>query len=427
MAVCAVIGGGAGGMMAAGQLGAAGIETLLFEPNTRLGAKLRITGKGRCNLTNACDVRQFIDKVVTNKKFLFGAANRFSPNDCIAFFENNLGVKLKIERGGRVFPEDDNAHTVANALEKYALAHAKYIQSRVTAIEARKDGFLIKTENGDYNADNILIATGGMSYPKTGSTGDGYGFARTLGHIVTPLRASLVPLVCAEDLCRDLQGLSLKNTGLKLFIEGVKKPVYEEQGELLFTHFGVSGPLILSASAHLGDETVIRAGGAQALMDAGKIKISLDLKPALDEERLDARILRDFAEEPNRDFKNSLSALLPSKMIMPIVKLSGIPGDTKINAVTAEQRKKLVRLLKDLRLTVTGTRPIDEAVVTSGGVDVREVDPVTMESKIVKNLFFAGEVLDLDAYTGGYNLQIAFSTAVAAARAIINQNSGEVK
>lgn len=407
--------------MAAGQLGAAGMETLLFEPNQRLGAKLRITGKGRCNLTNACDVKQFIEKVVTNKKFLFGAANRFSPTDCIAFFENNLGVKLKTERGGRVFPEDDNAHTVANALEKYALAHAKHICARVTAIENRGEGFLIKTGDGDYTVDNVLIATGGMSYHKTGSTGDGYTFAKALGHSVTSLRASLVPLLCAEDLCRDLQGLSLRNTGLKLLIEGVKKPIYEEQGELLFTHFGVSGPLILSASAHLGDETVINAGGAQSLMDAGKIKISLDLKPALDEACLDARILRDFSENVNRDFRNSLSALLPSKIIMPIVKRSGIPGDTKINAVTAEQRKDLVKLLKDLRLTVTGTRPIEEAVVTSGGVDVREVDPATMQSKLVKNLFFAGEVLDLDAYTGGYNLQIAFCTAVSAARAIIKQ------
>jgi len=425
LAVCAVIGGGAGGMMAAGQLGAAGIETLLFEQNARLGAKLRITGKGRCNLTNACDVRQFIDKVVTNKKFLFGAANRFSPNDCIAFFGNNLGVKLKIERGGRVFPLDDNAHTVANALEQYALAHGKHIQARVKAIEKRGEWFLIRTENGDFTADSVLIATGGMSYPKTGSTGDGYDFAKALGHTVTPLRASLVPLLCAEDLCRDLQGLSLKNTGLKFLVEGVKKPVYEEQGELLFTHFGVSGPLILSASAHLGDEVVIKAGGAQELMEAGKVKISLDLKPALDEERLDARILRDFSEEPNRDYKNSLSALLPSKLIMPMVRLSGIPGETKINAVTAEQRKDLVRLLKDLRLTVTGTRPIDEAVVTSGGIDVREVDPATMESKLTKNLWFAGEVLDLDAYTGGYNLQIAFSTAVVAAQAIVKQFSGK--
>lgn len=409
--------------MAAGQLGAAGIETLLFEPNARLGAKLRITGKGRCNLTNACDVKQFIDKVVTNKKFLFGAANRFTPNDCIAFFENNLGVKLKTERGGRVFPEDDSAHTVANALEQYALAHAKHIQTRVTAIEKHGDGFLIKTENGDYHADNVLIATGGMSYQKTGSKGDGYAFAKALGHTVTPLRASLVPLICKEDLCRDLQGLSLRNTGLKLLIDGVKKPIYEEQGELLFTHFGVSGPLILSASAHLGDEAVINASGAQMLMEAGQVKISLDLKPALDEACLDARILRDFAENVNRDFRNSLSALLPSKLIMPIVKRSGIPGDTKINAVTAEQRKGLVKLLKDLRLTVTGTRPIEEAVVTSGGVDVREVDPATMESKLIKNLYFVGEVLDLDAYTGGYNLQIAFSTAVAAARAMKNQES----
>lgn len=419
MAVCAVIGGGAGGMMAAGQLGAAGIETLLFEPNQRLGAKLRITGKGRCNLTNACDVKQFIDKVVTNKKFLFGAANRFSPADCIAFFENNLGVKLKTERGGRVFPEDDSAHTVANALEQYARVHAKHIQSRVTAIEKREGKFLIKTEEGSYEADSVLIVTGGMSYQKTGSTGDGYVFAKALGHTVTPLRASLIPLLCAENLCRDLQGLSLKNTGLKLLVEGVKKPIYEEQGELLFTHFGVSGPLILSASAHLGDEAVVNAGGAQMLMEAGQVKISLDLKPALDEACLDARILRDFAENVNRDFRNSLSALLPSKLIMPIVKRSGIPGDTKINAVTAEQRKTLVRLLKDLRLTVTGTRPIEEAVVTSGGVDVREVDPSTMESKLVKKLYFAGEVLDLDAYTGGYNLQIAFCTAVAAARAMI--------
>lgn len=423
MAVCAVIGGGAAGMMAAGRLGAAGIETLLFEPNARLGAKLRITGKGRCNLTNACDVRQFIEKVVTNKKFLFGAANRFSPSDCISFFENDLGVKLKTERGGRVFPADDDAHTVANALEQYALAHAKHIRSRVAAVEKRGDGFLIKTEDGGYIADGVLIATGGMSYPKTGSRGDGYVFAKALGHTVTPLRASLVPLLCAGDLCRDLQGLSLKNTGLKLLVEGVKKPVYEEQGELLFTHFGVSGPLVLSASAHLGDEAVKKAGGAQALTEAGRVKLSLDLKPALDEERLDARILRDFAENANRDFKNSLSALLPSKLIMPAVKLSGIPGDAKINAVTAEQRRGLVRLLKDLRLTVTGTRPIDEAVVTSGGVDVREIDPATMESKPVKNLYFAGEVLDLDAYTGGYNLQIAFCTAAAAARAIADKIS----
>lgn len=418
----AVIGGGAAGLLAAGLLGER-VRTVLLEPGDRLGAKLRITGKGRCNLTNACTPEEFLKNVVTNGRFLYSAVNRFSPTDTMAFFER-LGVPLKTERGNRVFPTDDNAHTVANALADYARRGCDVVNAKVTSVTRTEQGFAIGCADGQtVSAARVVIATGGKSYPTTGSTGDGYAFARSLGHTVAPLRASLVPLVCAQKCCRDMMGLSLKNVTLSLLAGDSAKPVYSEQGEMLFTHFGVSGPLVLSASAHLGDAAVRGLGGVDALLPAGKIRLEIDLKPALPPEKLDARLVRDFADpkNQNKDFRNYLRELVPTKMIGTIVTQSGIPGTLKVNSVTREQRRTLVELLKHFGLTVTGTRPIDEAVVTAGGVCVDEVSPATMQSKRTEGLYFAGEVLDLDAYTGGFNLQIAFSTAFCAARDILEK------
>lgn len=411
----AVIGAGAAGMTAAGRCASAGLKTVLFDSNPVPGVKLRITGKGRCNLTNNCSAREYTDNAVTNRKFLFSAAAAFPPSECMAFFEG-LGVKLKTERGGRVFPVSDRADEVAAALARWS-SGAKYINSKVRSVSKSGGGFALRADK-TYSSRYLLIATGGMSYPSTGSCGDGYRFAESLGHTVVKPRPSLVPLLCAGDLCRDLQGLTLRNVRLSL-IAGESKPVFSELGELLFTHFGVSGPLALSASAHLGDREVRRLGEPEELMRRGEIRLSIDLKPGLTAEQLSARILRDLSEAPRREFKNSLSKLLPVKLIFPAVRLSGIPGDLRACSVTAGQRAAFAGMLKDLRLTVTGTRPISEAVVTAGGVCTDEINPSTMESKLCGGLFFAGEVIDVDCYTGGYNLQTAFCTAVKAADAII--------
>lgn len=396
-----VIGAGAAGMLAAGFAGAGGADTVLLERNDRPGRKVMITGKGRCNVTNNCtSIQELIANVPRNGRFLYGAFSRFMPEDVEEFFESR-GVPLKVERGNRVFPVSDKAADIVDALAAFADRYSETINGR--AVKLITDNGIVSgvvTENGDtIYAERIIIATGGMSYPATGSTGDGYELAKQAGHkIVSPV-PSLVPLEIHEGFCSKLMGLSLKNVSLKV-LDGEKggKEIYKDFGEMLFTHFGVSGPMVLSASAHMRD------------MKSGRYKIVIDLKPALSPEQLDARILRDFSENTNRNFINALNSLLPKKLVPVIVSLSGISPSEKVNQVTKEQRRHLAELLKNLTVTVTGFRPISEAIITSGGVDVSQIDPKTMESKLIHGLYFAGEVIDADAYTGGFNLQIAFST-----------------
>lgn len=395
-----VVGGGAAGLMAAGTAANEGVETIVLERNERPARKVMITGKGRCNVTNNCQsLQELIQNVPRNGRFLFGAFSRFMPSDVIEFFESR-GVELKTERGNRVFPVSDNAVDIVDALTGYAKSRARIMNGRATKLlfeNGKVTG--VETENGDIiYADKIIIATGGLSYPGTGSTGDGYTLASQAGHNITELVPSLVPLEIHEGFCTDLMGLSLRNVATKVVDTESGKTVYTDFGEMLFTHFGVSGPMILSASAHMRN------------MKSGKYKIYIDLKPALNIEQLDARILRDFSENTNKNFINALNSLLPKKLVPVIVKLSGINLATKVNQITKEQRRKLAELLKGMCVTVTGFRPVSEAIVTSGGVDVSQINPKTMESKLVEGLYFAGEVIDADAYTGGFNLQIAFST-----------------
>lgn len=395
-----VIGGGAAGLMAAGTASNESVETVVLERNERPARKVMITGKGRCNVTNNCSsLQELISNVPRNGRFLYGAFSRFMPSDTIDFFESR-GVELKTERGNRVFPVSDNAADIVDALCGYAKSRARILQGR--AVELMVDSGKVKgvkTADGEeFIADAVIIATGGLSYPGTGSTGDGYELARQAGHKITDTVPSLVPLEIHEGFCSDLMGLSLKNSAIKVIDTENGKTVYTDFGEMLFTHFGVSGPMILSASAHMRN------------MKSGKYKIYIDLKPALTVEQLDARILRDFSENTNKNFINALNSLLPKKLVPVIVKLSKIPLNTKVNQITKEQRRYLAELLKGMCITVTGFRPVAEAIVTSGGVDVSQINPKTMESKLVEGLYFAGEVIDADAYTGGFNLQIAFST-----------------
>ncbi len=397
-----VIGGGAAGLIAAGFAARRGLEVVVIERNERTARKVMITGKGRCNVTNNTDLDGLMRNIARGGKFLYSAFSSFSAADTMALFES-LGVSLKTERGNRVFPVSDKSVDIADALLKFALSNgAKIEKGRVSEIVTsggRVGG--VKTHDGRFfSADSVIIATGGLSYPVTGSTGDGYELVRFLGHTVVEPAASLVPIVVHEGWCGRVQGLSLRNVNLSLFEEGRHKPVYSELGEMLFTGYGVSGPLVLSASAHIDSRK--------------KYKISIDLKPALDEQKLDLRILRDFEENKNRNFANSLDGLLPKSLIPVIVTLSHIPPTIKVNQITKQQRQALVRLLKNLELSVITLRPVEEAVVTRGGIKLSEVSPSTMESKICKGLYFAGEVLDVDAYTGGFNLQIAFSTGALA-------------
>ena len=402
----AVIGGGAAGMMAAIFASLQGAEVTLFERNDRLGKKLRITGKGRCNLTNNCELNEFLNNVPTNARFLYAALSRFSTADTMDFFEE-LGVPLKTERGKRVFPQSDKAGDVVAALDRRCRSLG------IEIINRRVDGILLDTDqvrglrvgNEEVEFDRVIVATGGRSYPMTGSTGDGYRFAKEAGHTVTPLYPSLVPLVAKGSLCPSLQGLSLKNVSLCVRDRQSGKTVFEDFGEMLFTHFGLTGPMVLSASAHLLD------------MAPEKYEAVIDLKPALDERTLDARILSDFSKYQNRDMVNALGDLLPQKMIEPFIRLCGIDLRKKIHSVTREERERMVSVMKGIRIPILGFRPIDEAIITRGGVSVKEIDPKTMESKKVSGLYFAGEILDVDAYTGGFNLQIAFSTAAAAGSA----------
>lgn len=419
-----IIGAGPAGMMAAGTAARNGLSVCLLEKNAALGKKLRITGKGRCNVTNACDVRTVVGSAPTNGRFLYGAVSQFSPADTVTFFES-LGVALKTERGNRVFPVSDKAADIAEALAAYARnAGVKVVHGEASALLLENGcvrGALLK-DGEQIFAENVVVCCGGASYPGTGSTGDGYRLAEQAGHQITPLRPSLVPLVAqdgdAED-CRDMMGLSLRNVAVRITDIKTKKTVYEDFGELLFTHFGLSGPVILSASAHM------------RLMELDRYRVSIDLKPALSPEKLDARLLRDFGENRNRDFANSLTALLPHKLIPVAVRRSGIPPETKCNALTREMRRSFGALLKNFEIGVAGFRPIAEAIVTSGGVAVDGVNPKTMESKLVRGLFFAGEVLDVDAYTGGFNLQIAFSTGRLAGNSMSAdeqaRKKGEVK
>ena len=398
------VGGGAAGLFASVWAARSGKKTLLIEKNERCGKKLDITGKGRCNMTNACGGREeFLANVPKNPRFLMGAITKFTQQDTIDFFES-LGVPTKIERGNRVFPQSDKAHDVTRALVKECeVLGVEFLQAEVSSVECA-NGAVTGVRCGErfISAKNVILATGGASYPRTGSDGGGYRIASALGHTVTKIRPSLVPLVSGDPLCRECMGLSLKNVGMEFVKNG--KTLYSDQGEMLFTHFGVSGPVILSASAYIGLDY--------------PCTLKIDLKPALDEKTLDRRILRDFSEGTNRELKNSLGGLLPQRLIMPFIRRTGIDPQTALNSVTREQRAAILHTLKSLAVEITGTRPIDEAIVTSGGVDVKEIDPRTMESKLIKGLRFAGEIIDVDAYTGGFNLQIAFSTAYSAATSL---------
>ncbi len=388
--------------MAAVQAARLGKSVIVFEKNERLGRKLRITGKGRCNVTNNSPVEVHLNNIPVNSRFLYSSFAGFDSADVMNFFEE-LGVPLKTERGNRVFPVSDKADDIADALA-YEMKNlgVKIINKRVSALIIEENicvGVIAGKE--EFRSASTLIACGGKSYPNTGSTGDGYTLAESVGHTVTELKPSLVPLKSPDKYCAEMMGLSLRNVTLKLY-DG-KKLIFSELGEMLFTHFGVSGPLVLSASSHIRD------------MIPNRYHLEIDLKPALSPEQLDARIQRDFAENLNRDFINGIRKLLPAKLIPVAVKLSGIAPETKINSITKEQRHKFGGLIKNFPVRISGFRPIDEAIITSGGVSVKEINPRTMESKLVPGLFFAGEVIDTDAYTGGFNLQIAFSTAYSAA------------
>ena len=400
-----VIGGGAAGMMCSLVAAQRGLDVILLEPNKTLGRKLRITGKGRCNVTNNCDIKDFLTNIPGDGRFLYSALNRLSPRETMQFFES-LGLPLKTERGNRVFPVSDNANdvagTLARNLERSGVRHIRESAKHIITENGEVTG--VKTDSGVISCRAAVICTGGLSYPLTGSTGAGYKMARELGHSIAPCRPSLVPLESDDEYCAQMQGFSLKNVTLSAYEND--KLIFRELGEMLFTHFGVSGPLVLSASSHMRN------------FGSAKYWLSIDLKPALDEKKLDARLLRDFEKYANRDFANSLCDLAGKTMIPVLVELSGIPAEEKVNSITRQQRHDLLRLFKEFPISISGPRPIDEAIVTSGGVLIKEITPRTMESKLVSGLYFAGEVMDIDAYTGGFNLQIAWSTAYVAANSI---------
>ncbi len=400
-----VVGGGAAGLMAAGLAAREGLSVTVLEKTAHTARKLGITGKGRCNVTNAVSPREVIANIPGNGRFLYSAVTAFPPSAVMELFES-LGVPLKVERGNRVFPVSDRAQDICEALRRFCRAGGvRLIHDKALEIMVSEGGVRgVRTASGTLPTPRILVATGGLSYPATGSDGDGYRMAKAVGHTVVPPRPSLVPLVAEGEECGRMQGFALKNVGLRVE-DGDGRKIYEDFGEMLFTHFGLSGPMVLSASAHMRD------------FERNRYTAYIDLKPALDEETLDKRILRDFEKYKNRDFQNALTDLAGRSMIPVLVERSGIPPETKVNSVTKEQRRGLVRLFKSFPVKIAGARPVEEAIVTAGGVDVREIDPRTMESKLVKGLYFAGEVLDLDAYTGGFNLQIAWSTAYAAAMA----------
>ncbi len=398
-----VVGGGAAGMMAAATAAAQGAKVTLVERNPKLGRKLYITGKGRCNVTNNCPAAEVLQNTPRNGRFLYSAMDRFPPEQVMAYFER-LGVALKTERGSRVFPVSGKAADIIDALfHELRRRHVSIIQGRAEAVltrEGRASG--LRLEDGATLAgDRVILATGGVSYPLTGSTGDGFRMAEAMGHTVVPLKGSLVPLTARDGFCARMQGLALKNVAVKVKNQK-KKVMFEDFGELLFTHFGLSGPLILSASAHMRS------------FDKDQYTAVIDLKPALDEQKLNARLLRDFEENANRDVQNLLCGLVPRTMAPVLCEYAGVPGDLKVHSVTRQQRRQMLEALKGFRVEIEGPRPVEEAIVTSGGVKVSEVNPATMESKLVAGLYLAGELLDVDAYTGGFNLQIAWATGHAA-------------
>ena len=394
-----VIGAGAAGMMAAGTAAQFGAKVTLLEKNPRVGRKVMITGKGRCNVTNHCDVPTFIANVPVNGRFLYSAASHFPPEDVMAFFES-LGVPLKTERGNRVFPVSDKAVDIVDALRAFVLDSGVTIINETAKALILENGEVVgvKGEKENYYADSVIVACGGKSYPLTGSTGDGYLFAKQAGHTIVPLKPSLVPLESSDTDCKSMQGLSLKNVSLKIIDNNSNKEIYSDFGEMLFTHFGISGPMVLSASSHIRE------------MPPNRYRAVIDLKPALTEEQLDKRLQKEFQQNANRDVSNAFSGLLPRKIIIPVLKRWGVPFDKKCNVITREERHALCNLLKGFTIPLNGFRPIEEAIITSGGVNTAELNPKTMESKLISGLYFAGEVIDCDAYTGGFNLQIAWCT-----------------
>ena len=408
MSKVVIVGGGAAGMFASIAAAECGHQVVVYEKNEKLGKKLYITGKGRCNITNACDMEGLFEAVRTNAKFLYSSFYGYTNQQVIDFFER-INVPVKIERGDRVFPVSDRSSDVIRGLDREMdrLGVEVHLRTAVKKI-VEKDGHFEKVILGDQTqvcADACIVATGGLSYQSTGSTGDGFRFAESLGHTVTECMPALVPMECKEDWVPELQGLSLRNVNVTI-CDG-KKKLYDDFGEMLFTHYGVSGPLILSASSYVGKK-----------LKAKELTLKIDLKPALSEEQLDHRVLREFEENQNRQFKNAVHKLFPSKLIPVMIELSGIDPEKKVNVITKEERMGFVRLIKNLECTLTGLRDYNEAIITKGGIKIKEVDPGTMESRLVKGLHFAGEVLDLDAVTGGFNLQIAWSTAYAAGSGI---------
>ena len=415
-----VIGGGPAGMVSAITAAKENNNVIILEKMNSCGRKLLITGKGRCNITSSLSMDDFIKNTPGNGKFLYSCFQNFTNEDIIQMLKNN-GVKTKEERGNRIFPVSDKSLDVLNAFEKemeknnvkvITKANVKKINienEKVTGVTFEKDGL-----NKIFKADKVILATGGKSYSATGSTGDGYKLAEDLGHNIIRIRPSLVPLQTNGrnlKICKQMQGLSLRNVKMKLIDSSKNKTIYEDFGELLFTHFGVSGPTILSSSAHL-----LRYKNVDELLNNGTIKLIIDLKPALDEEKLNLRILRDFEKEKNKSFKNSLNDLLPKKMIDTVIELSEIDENKKVNEITKKERMKLIQILKHFEITISGFRPIEEAIITSGGISTKEINPKTMESKIIQGLYFAGEIIDVDAYTGGFNLQIAYSTGYTAGK-----------
>ena len=425
-----IIGGGPAGMMSAITAAERGNNVILFEKMKTLGRKLLITGKGRCNITSSIDIKDFIQNVPGNGKFLYSSFQNYTNRDIIDFL-NKQGVKVKEERGNRMFPVSDKSKSVLDAFinKLNELKVDIRVNSRVTKIEVQ-DGKVVGIRYNNNileKADKIIIATGGLSYPATGSTGDGYKIVQELGPNITKIKPSIVPIIVADknietqenikkskyrdsiNLCKELQGLTLKNVSIKIINNDNKKIIYEDFGEMIFTHFGVSGPIILSGSAHL-----LRYKNVEELFNKGSIKLIIDLKPALTYEKLDSRVLRDFNAEKNKLFRNALDNLLPKKLIEPVIELSGINENKRVNEITKEERKEIIKILKEFTITLKAFRSIDDAIITAGGVDIKQINPKTMESKLVKGLFFAGEIIDVDAYTGGFNLQIAYSTGYTA-------------